>query len=161
MNPAPTELNDQTPAPTDEQCLPATETVRALLRHSERGMTLVEIMIVLAIMASIMGIVGFFARGAIINANIREAQTQIGTLMQAVDSYYVFRNEYPENLDQLADPPRGMAPILERIPEDPWGNPYQYAREGNQSFNVYSFGPDGNNGGGDDVCVDGREDQCN
>ncbi len=131
-----------------------------LVRQSERGMTLVEIMIVLAIMASIMGIVGFFARGALINANIKEAQTQIGTLMQAVDSYYVFRNEWPDNLEQLADPPQGMAPILERIPEDPWNNPYQYSREGD-SFNIFSTGPDGNNGGGDDVCADGREDACN
>jgi general secretion pathway protein G len=152
-------MNDTRPE-TNLQPLPRTEVVASLLRHSERGMTLVEIMIVLAIMASIMGIVGFFARGAIINANIKEAQTQIGTLMQSVDSYYVFRNEYPENLEQLADPPRGMAPILERIPDDPWGNPYQFTRE-NSSFNIFSYGPDGNSGGGDDVCVDGREDQCN
>jgi general secretion pathway protein G len=131
-----------------------------LIRNSERGMTLVEIMIVLAIMASIMGMVGFFARGAIINSNIKQAQTQIGTLMQAVDSYYVFRNEWPDNLGQLADPPQGMAPILERLPEDPWNNEYQYSRE-SDTVNIYSTGPDGNNGGGDDVCMAGREDDCN
>ena len=130
----------------------------ALPRTLERGMTLVEIMIVLAIMASVMGIVGFFASGAITNGRIKEAQVEIGNLKQAVDSFWVMRQEYPDSLSQLADPPSGMAPIMERLPEDPWGNAYQYTRE-NDGFKIFSTGPDGSSGGGDDVCAEG--DECN
>jgi general secretion pathway protein G len=135
-----------------------TSAVYALPRTLERGMTLVEIMIVLAIMASVMGIVGFFASGAITNGRIKEAQVEIGNLKQAVDSFWVMRQEYPDSLSQLADPPSGMAPIMERLPEDPWGNAYQYTRE-NDGFKIFSTGPDGSSGGGDDVCAEG--DECN
>jgi len=134
------------------------EVANALPRTLERGMTLVEIMIVLAIMASVMGIVGFFASGAITNGRIKEAQVEIGNLKQAVDSFWVMRQEYPDSLGQLADPPSGMAPIMERLPQDPWGNDYQYTRE-NDGFKIYSTGPDGSSGGGDDVCAEG--DECN
>lgn len=130
--------------------------VNALPRTLERGMTLVEIMIVLAIMASVMGIVGVFASGAMTNSRIKEAQVEIGNLKQAVDSFWVMRQEYPDSLSQLADPPSGMAPIMERLPEDPWGNDYQYSRE-RDGFKIYSTGPDGSSGGSDDVCAEGDE----
>jgi len=116
-------------------------------------------MIVLTIMASIMGIVGFFAQGAMTNAKLREAQTQVGNLHQMVTQYYVFRGEYPERLEQLANPPQGMAPIIERVPRDPWGNEYIYRRTTSSSFELRSMGPDGVSGGGDDICPEGME--CN
>jgi general secretion pathway protein G len=122
-------------------------------------MSLVEIMIVLAIMASVMGIVGVFARGAMINANIKKAQTEIGNLTQAVDAFFVFRGDYPQSLDQLANPPAGMAPIIQRVPKDPWSNDYQFERD-RASFRIYSMGPDGSRGGNDDVCMEG-DDSCN
>lgn len=129
--------------------------VAAAVSRTERGMTLVEIMIVLTIMASIMGIVGFFARGALDNARIKEAESEVGNLSQMVTSFYVFSNEYPDSLDQLVNPPAGMAPIAEEIPNDPWGNEYQYSKDGNSSFELFSMGRDGSSGGGDDICAGG------
>lgn len=134
------------------------EAVRAFA-HSRRGLTLVEIMIVLTIMASIMGIVGFFARGALDNARIKEAESEVANIAQMLTQYYVFRNEYPDNLEQLVDPPQGMAPIVEAIPSDPWGNEYAYNKQNNNEFELYSMGPDGRSGGGDDICPSNQE--CN
>jgi general secretion pathway protein G len=155
-------MSNTTPAlaiqPTDAPVSAPTLSATHVLRASERGMTLVEIMIVLAIMASVMGIVGFFANGAITNSRIKEAEVQLGNIKQAVDSFWVMRQEYPDSLSQLADPPGGMAPILERLPEDPWGNEYQYTKE-NNGFKVFCMGPDGATGGGDDICGEGEE--CN
>jgi hypothetical protein len=68
-----------------------------------------------------------------------------------VTQYYVFRNEYPDNLEQLVNPPRGMAPITESIPNDPWGREYIY-RKTNTGYEIRSMGPDGADGGGDDIC---------
>ena len=127
------------------------ERVASGLRTGRAGLTLVEIMIVLTIMASIMGVVGFFAKGALDNANIRTAETEVTQLSQMVTQYYVFRNEYPDTLEQLVNPPRGMAPITEAIPNDPWGRPYIY-RKTNTGYEIRSMGPDGSDGGGDDIC---------
>lgn len=127
-------------------------------RASERGLTLVEIMIVLTIMASIMGIVGFVAAGALTNARIKEAETEVAQLAQAVTSFYVFRQEYPDSLEQLASPPSGMAPVIQEVPKDPWNNEYNYSHD-NNGFTLSSGGPDGSTGGGDDICAPGTE--CN
>jgi general secretion pathway protein G len=131
---------------------------RTAARVSERGLTLVEIMIVLTIMASIMGIVGFVAAGAITNSRIKEAETEVSQLAQAVTAFWVMRQEYPDSLEQLADPPSGMAPILEKVPEDPWGNEYHYSQD-NNGFTIACGGPDGSLGGGDDICPANQD--CN
>lgn len=148
----------QTQTPDSTSIEHRSERVMRAIRASERGLTLVEIMIVLTIMASIMGIVGFAARGAIINGRIKTAETEVSQLAQAITSYWVMRQEYPDSLDQLAEPPAGMAPIIDKVPLDPWRNDYQYSHD-NNGFEIVSMGPDGSAGGGDDICPANRE--CN
>ena len=124
----------------------------AHVHPTQRGMTLVEVMIVLTIIASIAGMVGFYAVGFLKNAKIKTATTELGTLRQAVDSYYVFSNEYPNSLDELASPSNGMAPVIKEVPNDPWGNPYQYSKscEGDEP-EISCLGPDGHEGTQDDI----------
>ena len=124
----------------------------AFSRTGTRGMTLVEIMIVLTIMASIAAVVGFFAKGALDNAKIKEAQTEVGNLKQMVDTYYVSANEYPNSLDDLKSPPGGMSPIVKTIPKDPWNNEYNYSKGGGSDEpTLSSNGPDGQGGTDDDI----------
>lgn len=127
---------------------------RALVT-SQRGMTLVEIMIVLTIMASIMGMVGVFVVGALDNAKIKEAQTQVEQYASFVEQYYVFQGSWPDSLDQLQRPPGGMQPLIERLDDDPWGNPYNYRKGGDRGYELCSSGKDGSSGGGDDICAGG------
>lgn len=82
----------------------------------------------------------------------REARAEIGYLMQAVDSFWVMRQEYPVSLRQLSDPPAGMDPIMERLPADPWGNHYLYISDPG-TLALYSTGRDGRDGTGDEICV--------
>lgn len=133
--------------------------VLATLAHNPRGMTLVEIMIVLTIMASIMGVGAVYAVGAMRQADIKKAQAEIGQLASQVTQFFVFRNQFPDSLDQLVNPPAGMARIRESVPKDPWGNDYVYRKTNNQTFTLLSMGPDGATGGGDDICPDNQE--CN
>lgn len=133
--------------------------VLATLAHNPRGMTLVEIMIVLTIMASIMGVGAVYAVGAMRNADIRKAKVQVDSLAGEVTQFYVFRNQYPDSLDQLVNPPAGMSRIRESVPQDPWGNDYVYRKTNNQAFTIMSMGPDGATGGGDDICPDNQD--CN
>jgi general secretion pathway protein G len=115
-----------------------------------RGMTLVEVLIVLTIMASIMGVVGVFAIGAIDTANIKKAQIEIGNLSGFVERYLV-QSTPPRLPDSLEDLTAGPIPITKKVPKDPWGNDYIYERINNREFNIYSAGPDGQVGTEDDV----------
>jgi general secretion pathway protein G len=117
------------------------------------GMTLVEIMIVITIMASIMGVVGFYVFGYLDQANSRTAAIEIGQLEGLVNSYYLMNipHRLPDNLQQLA---QGPSPLTQEIPTDPWGNDYVYIKHSNRNFTIYSVGPDGIPNTEDDI---GRE----
>lgn len=119
------------------------------LATNQRGMTLVEIMIVVTIMASIMGVVGFFVFGALDEANKKEARIEIGQLSQMVESYYLTTDPHklPDQLEDLND--KNLVKGGE-IPTDPWGNEYSYRKDG-RDFEIISAGPDGQEGTEDDI----------
>lgn len=114
------------------------------------GMTIVELMIVLTIIASIMGVVGFFVFGALDRASTSEARIEINQLSNLVEAYYLSSSprSLPDNLEQLAE---GPSPLTENVPQDPWGNDYVYKKNSNRDFEIYSLGPDGAEGTEDDV----------
>lgn len=119
-----------------------------------RGMTLIEIMIVITIMASIMGVVGFYVVGALDDANKKEAQIQMGNFKSQLDMYYMKTdpNEYPNNLEQLVE-----QNLVQEIPADPWGEPYVYRRTSRTEFTLKSKGPDTSEGTEDDIVLGGSE----
>lgn len=118
-----------------------------------RGMTLVEIMIVITIMASVMGVVGFFVFGALDTANERTAKIEIQQLEQMVNAFYLSTspNRLPDTLDELT---QGNSPLTKEIPLDPWGNDYIYRKNSNRDFVIVSPGADGIEGTDDDVSSD-------
>jgi general secretion pathway protein G len=87
---------------------------------------------------------------------IDSARTESYNLESAVKTFYTIVGRYPTNaegLDVLLNPPKGK-PTLERLGKDPWGNPYQYLYPGTNnpnSVDIKSLGPDGQEGGGDDI----------
>lgn len=118
-------------------------------RVGQKGMTLVEVLIVLTIMASIMGMVGFFVAGALDNAAIKEASAEVKTLSNAVDTYSTMnQRKVPDSLEELT---KGPAPLIKKIPKDPWGNEYVYRKTGGRNFEIFSMGIDGKEDTEDDV----------
>lgn len=115
------------------------------------GMTLVEIMIVLTIMAGIAAIVTVNVMGAMENAKIETAQTETGRLRTFIETYYTVHGELPDELSDLAEDQNGRRAIVENISPDPWGNDYHYEKTNNGRFQVYSTGPDGQDGTDDDI----------
>ena len=122
-----------------------------------RGMTLIEIMVVVVIISLVAGVVGVAVLQRLGDAQKRIAYTQIRQLSDALDLYKLSTNRYPstaEGLGALAAPKDGSKPFLQAVPKDPWGNEYVYVFPGSHnqgSFDLYSYGPDGVQGGGDDV----------
>ena len=118
-----------------------------------RGMTLVEIMIVITIMASVMGVVGFFVFGALDTANENTARIEIQQLEQMVQAYYLSSSpqRIPQSLEELTE---GPSPLTQEVPLDPWGNDYVYVRHSNRDYEIFSVGADGTEGTERDIRVE-------
>jgi len=122
----------------------------AAAHRSNRGMTLIEIMVVLVIMGSIAGLIAVNVFGAKRNADQKTALIDIHQLSDAVETYRLKHSSLPESLDNIV--PGEIA----RIRRDPWGNPYVYSQAGD-TFQVISYGPDKAAGGGDDISIENAE----
>jgi general secretion pathway protein G len=122
-----------------------------------RGMTLIEILVVLVLIGIVLGVVGgnFLGRGE--KAKADAARIEIGQIGQALDLYKLEIGRYPttqEGLQALISASTGVTnwngPYWKRstIPTDPWGNEYKYASPGqNAPYDIISYGADGKEGG--------------
>jgi general secretion pathway protein G len=109
-----------------------------------RGMTLIEIMVVMVILGLIAGMVGIAVVGAADQARVDRTKTDIHNLQGALDLYKARHGRYPDTgsgLKVLVD-----ENILNKMPKDAWDNDFQYLNEGGKAV-VKSYGADGQPGG--------------
>lgn len=133
-----------------------------------RGFTLIEMLVVIAIIATLAAVVAPSVFRNVGDAKTSAAKSQIEMLSLALNSYRMDNDRFPtteQGLGSLRTPPAGedaprawRGPYLSRlVPADPWGRPYEYlapGRENPQSFDLYSLGRDGQPGGeGEDADV--------
>ena len=126
-------------------------------RQTERGFTLVEMLVVITIIALIMALVGPRVLNYLTDAKIKTAKIQIASFENALDLYYLDANRYPttsEGLRALIERPGGTAawsgPYLKSnaVPNDPWGRLYVYRSPGEHGpYDIMSYGADGQEGG--------------
>lgn len=129
-------------------------------RGRRAGFTLVEMLLVLVILATLAAVVIPKFAGRSRQARETAAQSQIANLEMAIDSFEVDNGYYPRDLIELIEPPGTQSldwrgPYLKKgIPLDPWGNPYIYEYPGRRNpagYDLMSYGPDGRPGGDDDI----------
>jgi general secretion pathway protein G len=116
-----------------------------------KGMTLIEIMIVVTLMVAIMGLVGWNVIGQADKANDGLAETQLKSLKSNCEAYRLYYKKFPENLEALVNTPDNRK-IIDEVPDDPWGNPYNFEKTGNK-IKLYSSGSDGLPNTEDDIVV--------
>lgn len=116
-----------------------------------KGMTLIEIMIVVTLMVAIMGLVGYNVMGATDRANNGLAKTQLESLKGNCEAYRLYYKKFPERLEDLVNTPDNRK-IIDEVPDDPWGNPYNFEKTGNK-IKLYSSGADGLPNTDDDIDV--------
>jgi general secretion pathway protein G len=130
--------------------------IRTPLRSVEQGFTLLEIMVVVVIIGLLVAIVAPNFMGQIDTAAINRAKADIRGIEAALNLYRLDNFRYPSTLEGLqalvTNPGEASAPNwhqqLERMPRDPWDQPYQYANPGQHgSFDVFSYGADRQEGG--------------
>jgi len=126
------------------------------------GFTLIELLLVLVILAALALIVVPKFTGRSQQAKMTAAATDISGIELALDAFEVDCGRYPtseEGLGALLEPPADTngwrGPYIKRgVPNDPWGKPYVYRQPGTHntsSYDLHSFGPDGQDGSDDDV----------
>lgn len=122
-----------------------------------RGFTLIELLVVLVIIGVLGALIIPNMLDRTNDARVTAARTDINSLMQALKLYKLDNQRYPsaeQGLEALVrkpsagNVPGNWRPYLEKLPNDPWGHPYQYANPGVKGeIDVYSFGADGRAGG--------------
>jgi general secretion pathway protein G len=126
-------------------------------RRATRGFTLIELMVVLVIIGVLAALIVPNVLERADDARVTAARTDVNNIMQALKLYKLDNQRYPSG-DQglqalIAKPtsgaiPPNWKPYLEKLPNDPWGRPYQYLNPGVKGeVDVMSFGADGQPGG--------------
>ena len=135
---------------------------RTRIRQASRAFTLIELLLVMVILAILAAVVvpKFTARSK--DAKISAAKTSIAAFTTALEAFEVDMGRYPnstEGLSVLRVPPGDATdwkgPYVQKdIGNDPWNNPYVYRYPGQHNpngYDLFSMGPDGKEGGGDDI----------
>ncbi len=124
--------------------------VRNERRRGAAGFTLIELMVVISIIAVLATIVGYNVIGAMDDASVAQAKTQIRSFKTALLAYRLKFNRFPtsaEGLGALVDNEKGIKFLDNAIPKDPWNNDYVYSSDSARDFRVISYGADGRPGG--------------
>ena len=111
-----------------------------------KGMTLIEIIVVITILSLLMAAVGIAVIPQLDQAKVDRAKMDIQNIQNALKTYYAKKGNYPDTgagLKALVD-----AQILEKPPVDPWDHEYVYVKARNKPV-IISYGKDGAPGGAD------------
>ena len=133
------------PAPTESDPAAAKRAGRLVC---QRGMTLIEIMVVLVILGMIAAAVAVNVVGSLKDARMKQANTDVRTLSDCIDLYQIDKGQYPSTEEGL----QAVVAAGKCKPglKDPWGRDYVYLYPGQvhpDSYDVKSYGADGAPGG--------------
>lgn len=114
-------------------------------RRRQAGMTLIEIMVVLAIISLILGGVGVMAFNRFKDAQLEDARNNAVQVQQLSEQYQLQKRKCPRNVQELK-----AAGFAAREAKDPWGNEFEIRCE-QGAIEVVSSGPDGQPNSEDDI----------
>jgi general secretion pathway protein G len=123
--------------------------------HRTAGFTLVEVLLVVAILGILAGVVVVSTKNRVPKTMIAATRMSIQGIATAVDAYEVDNGKFPSSLQALISQTSELnwnGPYVQsgRLPKDAWGNDFQYSAT-ESGYKISSGGPDGQVGSGDDL----------
>lgn len=113
-------------------------------RNQRRGMSLVEVMVVIAIILTLMSILAFGVMSVFQDSQVETTRLQMGKVAERVDMFMLKRKKPPTSSE-------GLAAVFtsDDVPTDSWGNNFLYQSPGpkNRPYDIISYGSDGKEGG--------------
>lgn len=118
---------------------------------NQRGMTLIEIMVVIAIIGILSTAIGFGVVNWMKQSKESVAQMTLDKVAQGLDAFYTLESEYPNSLEDLTS---GKNPLLkDKDMKDPWKSELVYRYPGNEGeYDLCSKGEDKRENTDDDIC---------
>lgn len=131
---------------------------KGVLALAQRGFTLLELMVVIAILGFLVAVIAPNVMDSGDKAKVEAAKVNISNLMKSLKLYKLDNGRYPtaeQGLQALVQKPtvgpepKNWRPYVEKLSNDPWGTPYQYLNPGisGSGVDVMSYGEDGEEGG--------------
>ncbi|HBO44193.1 MAG TPA: type II secretion system protein GspG [Planctomycetaceae bacterium] len=119
---------------------------------ARRAFSLMELMVVIVILGLLAGLVVAKTRSYIVLSKQNSSRVELAKIREAMESFYAVYGRYPTNEEgvrALVEPsPKFPDGLLNKIPKDPWGNPYVYNNPGKEAaYDLICYGADGREGG--------------
>jgi general secretion pathway protein G len=126
--------------------------------NNQKGMTLLEIMIVLVILGGLIAVLATTVSSNLKKSKVKTAKIQMSEIGKSLDMYFTDCNQYPSTeggLGALVTAPSdcpnwGPDPYLKKVQKDPWGGDFIYESTGN-NYELKSLGSDRREGGTGDA----------
>jgi general secretion pathway protein G len=118
---------------------------------ADAGFTLIEVLLVVAILGILATIAVVGVGGHMEKASITATRGNIDAIGKAVELYRINFNKMPGSLQDLTRETEDIEAPLRDIPLDAWGNAFQFKRDGKFRYTITSAGPDGSPGTSDDL----------
>lgn len=116
-------------------------------QRTAKGFSLIELMLVIAIIGALMGVAAFAMVGQGEKAKTRATEASMKTISVALDSYKLDYNMYPPSIETLVS-----TSLLRSVPSDGWDRPFYYsALQGGATYALISSGSDGQTNTPDDI----------
>lgn len=137
---------------TEDKQVNAQHASTKAMRNAPRGMTLIEILVVIAIIGIVVTVVSVGVVGYLEDAKIQSTKTLVENVAKGASSYAVTHRRLPKSLEELVE----RKYVKKNQLQDPWQNELEYSPGsggGIDDFELCSKGPDGTSGNEDDICA--------